>query len=321
MSERKRTALDIAKEKVTELVLKELEKGTAIWTCPWVMQSAHHGFHGKAYSGINILITAIAQDLMGYQSTAWLTWTKLIELQKAHPEIKLKKGSKAIEIVYWVERERKDEDGNAILDKNGIPETYRKPKFFRVWNADCFENLMPDEFERKDPLPDSTLTTLEEKEERLLSLYSGHPEVSHDGLGHAYYSPMEDKVHLPLWKDFKDEAEAYSTLCHELVHSTGAEGRLGRKIRNVFGSEDYSYEELVAEIGATMLSAEAGYLERTVENSAAYLRSWASVLSDNKDWFWNAFSDAKKATEMILSIRHEKRREPVSPPAEDRMTA
>ena len=51
MSERKRTALDIAKEKVTELVLKELEKGTAIWTCPWVMQSAHHGFRGKAYSG------------------------------------------------------------------------------------------------------------------------------------------------------------------------------------------------------------------------------------------------------------------------------
>lgn len=304
--ERKRNALDIAKEKVTKLVLEELEKGTAIWTCPWVMQSAHHGFRGKAYTGINILITAMAQDLMGYKSTAWLTWTKLEELQKTHPDIRLKKGSKAVEVVYWLEKEIKDEDGNVILDANGDPETYWKPKFYNVWNADCFENLIPDEFERKDPLPSPVLATLDEKEKNLLSLYTGHPEVLHDGLGKAFYSIPDDKVHLPLWKDFRNEAHAYSTLCHELVHSTGAEGRLKRRIDNTFGSEKYSYEELVAEIGASLLSAEAGYLEQTVENTAAYLESWASVLTNNKNWFWDAFADAKKAVEMILGTRRQK---------------
>ena len=297
---KKKTALDVAKEKVTELVLKELENGTAIWTCPWVMQSAHHGFRGKAYTGINRFITAMMQHLMGYESTAWLTWTKLLELQKTHPEIKLRKGSKAVEIVYWIEKEIKDKDGNVILDEDGIPKTRRKPKFFKVWNADCFENLIADEFERDEILPDATLTSLEEKKERLLASYEGHPSVMHDGLGHAYYLITDDSIHLPLWKDFTDEAHAYSTLCHELVHSTGAGKRLGRKIDNLFGNEDYSYEELVAEIGASILSAEAGFLEQTARNSAAYLKGWASALTDNKNWFWDAFSDARKAVDMIL---------------------
>ena len=84
------------------------------------------------------------------------------------------------------------------------------------------------------------------------------------------------------------------------MHSTGAGKRLGRKIDNLFGSGDYSYEELVAEIGASILSAEAGFLEQTARNSAAYLKGWASALTDNKDWFWDAFSDARKAVDMIL---------------------
>ena len=305
----KKTSLKIAKEKASEMVLKALEKGNAIWTKPWVMQSAHHGFRGKAYRGINILLTAVMQELMGYSSTAWLTWGKYRELQKDHPEISIKKGSKSLEVVYWMILDRKDEDGNIVYDKDGIPEKCIWPKFYRVWNADCFENLIADDFERKDMLPDATLTTLEEKEEKLLSTYKDHPPVKHDGLGRAYYSTSTDAVHIPEWKDFRDEAHAYSTLCHELVHSTGAEGRLKRKIRNSFGDEAYSYEELVAEIGASILCAEAGYLEETVENAAAYLNGWASNLRDNPTWFWDAFSDARKACDMILGIDHKKKTE------------
>ena len=52
MAERKRTSLEIAKTKASEMVLKALENGNAIWTKPWVMQAGHHGFRGKAYRGI-----------------------------------------------------------------------------------------------------------------------------------------------------------------------------------------------------------------------------------------------------------------------------
>ena len=42
-----------------------------------------------------------------------------------------------------------------------------------------------------------------------------------------------------------------------------------------FGSDRYSKEELVAELGAAFLSNEAGILDGVrFENSAAYLASW-----------------------------------------------
>ncbi|MFD6508704.1 zincin-like metallopeptidase domain-containing protein [Bacillus sp. NPDC060175] len=50
----------------------------------------------------------------------------------------------------------------------------------------------------------------------------------------------------------------YSTLFHEFIHSTGHSSRLKRDgITSAtvnFGSEEYSEEELVAEIGASMLT-------------------------------------------------------------------
>ena len=303
---KRKTALDVAKEKASALIVKALDRGCAIWTKPWAYTSGEHGFCGRPYRGINILLTAVEQFVMGYESTAWLSFGKLQQLQKKHPEIRLKEGSKAIEISYWMTLERKDEDGNIILDRNGNPETIRKPRFYYVWNADCFENLIADDFERDGMMPPHALLSLEEKEKRLLSLYPGAPEVSHDGLGRAYYSVGSDKIHLPKWKDFIDEAHAYSTLCHELIHSTGAEGRLKRKVANEFGSDAYSYEELVAEIGAAILSAEAGYIEETAENSAAYLRGWSERLTDNPSWFWDAFSDAKKAADLVLGKEYAK---------------
>ena len=67
-----------------------------------------------------------------------------------------------------------------------------------------------------------------------------------------------------------DGAEAYyATLFHELVHSTGHESRVGRQGIEAFagfGSESYSKEELVAEIGAAYLCAEAE-IEPRIEQS------------------------------------------------------
>lgn len=42
-------------------------------------------------------------------------------------------------------------------------------------------------------------------------------------------------------------AEAfYSTLCHELVHWSGAKSRLDRDLTGRFGSDSYAVEELIA---------------------------------------------------------------------------
>ena len=73
---------------------------------------------------------------------------------------------------------------------------------------------------------------------------------------------MRDYIQVPCREQYKDIMEFYSTLFHEMIHSTGHRDRLGRldcgtKIAG-FGSEEYSKEELIAEIGSAFLMNHIG---------------------------------------------------------------
>ena len=102
---------------------------------------------------------------------------------------------------------------------------------------------------------------------------------------------------------FNSVEEYYSTLFHELTHSTGHPKRVGRdgiEKLNTFGSESYSKEELVAEMGAAMLCGVAGIERKTLSNSAAYLKSWMDVLKSDSRMVVSAASQAQKAADYIL---------------------
>lgn len=103
----------------------------------------------------------------------------------------------------------------------------------------------------------------------------------------AFYRPSTDTVHMPMRNRFVDAEHYYSTLFHELVHSTGHASRLNREFGLSFGDDLYSREELVAEMGAAFLCAIAGISnERTEKNTAAYLQNWISVLKGIRAlWF------------------------------------
>jgi len=106
--------------------------------------------------------------------------------------------------------------------------------------------------------------------------FSDKPIVNYGG-NRAYYAPISDSVILPQINHFKSSEDYYSTLFHELVHSTGHVSRLNRTTitdHNPFGSNDYSKEELVAEIGASFLCGIAGIENETIDNSASYIKSW-----------------------------------------------
>jgi antirestriction protein ArdC len=70
---------------------------------------------------------------------------------------------------------------------------------------------------------------------------------------------------------------------------------------NPFGSEDYSKEELVAEMGAAMLCGVAGIESRTLDNSASYLQSWINRLRSDSRLIISAASQAQKAADYILA--------------------
>ena len=119
----------------------------------------------------------------------------------------------------------------------------------------------------------------------------------------AFYRQWTDEVHMPKREAFVSSEEFYSTLLHELVHSTGHRERLNRKTLTdgtPFGSPTYTREELVAEMGAAFLCAEAGIEDPTIDNSAAYIAGWLSFLRSDPKALVVAGAQAQKAADHVL---------------------
>jgi hypothetical protein len=98
--------------------------------------------------------------------------------------------------------------------------------------------------------------------------------------------PRTDSVHMPARSRFVDAAHYYSTLFHELIHSTGHEIRLNRTFGDHFGDELYSKEELVAEMGAAFLCAMVGIANEHTDStprptSRTGLASWRKTTASS----------------------------------------
>jgi antirestriction protein ArdC len=150
-------------------------------------------------------------------------------------------------------------------------------------------------------LQESRTNNPTEECERIVSGMPNRPAVEQSDK--AWYAPGRDVVGMPSIGLFRSSEEYYSTFFHELTHSTGHKSRVGREgFESVqsFGSESYSKEELVAEVGAAMLCGVTGIENRTIENSAAYLRTWIDRLKSDARLIVTAASAAQRAADYIL---------------------
>jgi len=129
------------------------------------------------------------------------------------------------------------------------------------------------------------------------------PKIKRKEQDRAFYNPADDSVTMPLMKQFESSPEYYGTLFHELIHSTGHPKRLKRDFSGKFGSKNYAFEELIAEIGASYLSALSGILHHNIKNTAAYLRSWKKTLvkhlEDDNQFIMKAAAKSRQATDYI----------------------
>jgi len=143
-----------------------------------------------------------------------------------------------------------------------------------------------------------------EKAESIICNYlrTSGVKLNHEAGDRAFYRPSDDSITLPLLAQFKETAEYYSTAFHELIHSTGHAKRLNRIAATAyFGSEAYSKEELVAEIGASALVNAAGLeTAASFRNNAAYVQNWLTVLKNDKRFIVSAAGKAEKAVALIL---------------------
>lgn len=120
----------------------------------------------------------------------------------------------------------------------------------------------------------------------------------------AYYSPNGDYIKVPCKEQYINIEEFYSTLFHEIIHSTGHKSRLDRLktgINASYGTEIYSKEELCAEIGSTMILNILGIeTPKTFRNSSAYIQGWLNVLRSDSRFIVSASTKAEKAINYIL---------------------
>jgi len=142
--------------------------------------------------------------------------------------------------------------------------------------------------------------------EELISQYQNRERIQIRYLrgDEASYSPTHDRITLPLREQFLSAAEFYSTALHEVVHSTGHQKRLNRlRATAHFGNEEYSREELVAEIGSAALMNLSGIETRSsLKNSSAYIQSWLKALNNDRRMIVQASGQASKAVEYILGV-------------------
>lgn len=277
---------------------------------------------GRNYSGSNSFFLQLQTAAKGYQLPVYLTFKQAHNL-KAH----VLKGEKAFPVVYW-DMMVKDKDGKKISsdEYKAMTKEERKNldvipfvKAFPVFNIDQ-TNLREVQPERVQKLLDkfkvpelrdtqgmyahAALDRMIQQQAWLCTIQADKRESG------AYYSPSRDVVVLPMKAQFntgttpdeiyRDGMEFYSTMLHEMTHSTMTPERLNREMGGKFGDPKYAKEELVAELTAAMISHSMGFDSKITDNSAAYLDSWIGVLKQEPKFIISIMADVNKASDLIL---------------------
>ncbi len=289
---------------VNRIIINQLDKGVVPWEMPWVMDKgksvAPQNYGSKRdYRGINFWNLICEMDMRNHEVPYFLT-----SKQIADKDGKISKGAKPYYVTYYGKFDVLETE----IDKNtGESETLEKAirflKLYAVYNIEDTDL----QFDKPDNKPAKEVERIASAE-AILEGMPKKPKIKFGG-NRAFYSPMQDLVQMPKAENFKQIDRYYSTFFHELVHSTKDDKRCGtdhfRKNSRAFGDKQYSWEELVAELGASYLCSEAGILHKTVGQSSAYIKGWAKSLQqyikDDKTYFFKAANYAQKAADFILN--------------------
>jgi antirestriction protein ArdC len=275
---------------VTNRIIELLERGTAPWQLPWTHGGLPMNLLTKRpYRGINLwLLLSI-----GYEQNLFLTWDQLKSINGS-----VKRGEKGHIVVFYKTLKK-----HAELDEEEKERSIPLLRYYKVFNVEqCTgipAHLLPEiKHETINPIFAC---------EKIVAQMQQCPPIKHEKQ-QAFYDPARDYVNMPKRRSFKSSESYYGTLFHELVHSTGHEKRLKRKTITEmaeFGSEPYSLEELIAEIGTCYLCSHVGILAKEEANSAAYIQGWLKKFKNDKRFVIYASSYAQRATDYILNVQVE----------------
>lgn len=275
-------------EIVTDRVCASLLQGEIPWQRPWctVTGGAYNRVSGRSYSLMNQMLLVHSGEYATYAQ-----WEKLGG--------KVRKGEKGEIVVFWKFQEAKKEEEDETEEENRP----KKPvlRYYTVYHISQVDGVAPLEPKNKlyehDPI---------EQAENLVHGYIMREKIrlEDEPSNWAYYSPVQDVIHIPAMSQYEYPEDYYSTILHEIVHSTGHMNRLNRPgLQTVaFGSESYSKEECVAEIGCAALMNQLGIeTDHSIKNSNAYIQGWLKALRNEKKKIVYAACAAEKALRYIMA--------------------
>ena len=314
-------------DRFTEMMIDRMEKLKAgDWKKGWIDGEAVYGMpqniNGRNYSGSNSFFLQMDSAMHGYKTPVYMTF---LQIQKENARIN--KGAEAMPVIYW-DVSIKDANGKRV-DRDDYRNMSREEqdrctvlpfmKAYHVFNMDQtnlaevnkekYDKMVeqfkaPEMRDAKGMYENKALDRLFEKQEWVCPIQ--YDKVS----ANAYYSPSRDIIVVPkkeqfnIGKDkdevYKDGMEYYSSALHEMAHSTGTENRLNRVKGDRFGDPKYAKEELVAELTAANTGYALGFDKRILDNNAAYLDGWISVLKENPKFIVSVMADVNKASNMVL---------------------
>ncbi|MGN1156157.1 MAG: ArdC family protein [Agathobacter sp.] len=280
------------RQELANLFIRALEEKQLDWKKEWqaTQQRPMNAKSSKRYKGINYLRLMLVAMEQGYTDPRWATFK---QIQDMGYHLKNAKG-KGVPVEYWFPYDTKEKKSVSWDEYNLLPSEEKAERYIiraqysTVFNGTLIEGLpaLP-EPEKRHIVSDELIHTL--------SVNMGVP-IENDGGDRAFYRPAEDKIHLPLPEYFFTDNAYNATALHELAHATGHPSRLDRNIRNMFGSEDYAYEELIAEITSCFMSVNlsAEQSESDIDNHMAYVQSWIDCISEKPETLVKAVAEAEK---------------------------
>lgn len=276
-------------EIVTLKIIEALNTGVVPWRKPWNTSQLMpvNLLTNKPYRGVNPWLLMSTK----FSDHRWLTFRQASELKA-----QVRPGEKSTMVVFWKFPEKKSED-----------QTEEKPapvlRYYNVFNVEQIVGLNLPEAPGYRPSVENERI---DRAEILFQSMPNPPFVDEQGT-EAWYLPEKDLVRIPKIGSFESADAFYATLFHELIHSTGHESRLNRNgvMGSIhFGSEEYSREELVAELGSAFCCAAIGLDNSLVQDSASYIGGWLRALRSDPKAILVASGQAQKAADYIRGVSY-----------------
>ena len=322
-----KTMAEKAIDRFAQMMVTRLEemKGQQ-WEKGWIdgggrTQGLPQNLSGRRYSGHNDFFLQLHTAINGYDAPVYATYKQIRDAGAT-----VNKGEKAMPVIYW-NISHKDENGQKISDEafdamtkaeQAKVKTIPIMMGYYVWNLQQtnFAEVKPEQYAKvtgqfKAPHVADTKGMYESKEfDAMIDKQAWVCKIKNvEGAG-ASYSPSKDEITVPIKAQFKihdtpeevykDGMEYYSSIAHEMAHSTGVEKRLGRDMEGHFGDPKYAKEELVAELTAAMVGNTMGFDKRILDNNAKYVDGWMDTLKKEPRFILSVMADVNKASKMIL---------------------